>query len=194
LGVIAYCLKLKHMKWLLLVVGLGVVGWVSFAGERGLPAQEGIVNFGKVSETFYRGAQPDELGIQNLKKLGVKLIINLRMPDDCWQPEQAAAQNCGITVTNIPLKGLGRPTDQQVRTVLAMIKSSTSPVFIHCQHGCDRTGTIVACYRIQHDGWTTEAALQEANRYGMSKLERGMRRYVLDFGSHTKSLATAAIK
>jgi len=182
------------MKWLLLVVGLGLFGVVTFAGERGLPAKEGIVNFGKVSETLYRGAQPDELGIQNLKRLGVKLIINLRMPDDCWKPEDAAARSCGITFTNMPFRGLGRPTDEQVRTVLAMIQSSTSPVFIHCRHGCDRTGTIIACYRIQHDGWTTEAALQEAKRYGMSKLEWGMRRYVLGFGSQTKSLAVAVVK
>ena len=182
------------MKWLLLVVGLGVVGWVSFAGERGLPPQEGIVNFGKVSETLYRGAQPNELGIQNLKRLGVKLIINLRMPDDCWKPEDTAAKDCGITITNMPFKGFGRPTDQQVRDVLTIIQSSTSPVFIHCRHGCDRTGTIIACYRIQHDRWTTEEALQEAKRYGMSKLEWGMKRYVLDFGSQTKSLATAILK
>jgi uncharacterized protein (TIGR01244 family) len=173
---------------------VAVVGWVSFAGERGLPAQEGIVNFGKVSETLYRGAQPDELGIQNLKRMGVKLIINLRMPEDSWKPEEAAARDCGITFTNVPFKGLGRPSDQQVRTVLAMIQSSTSPVFIHCRHGCDRTGTIVACYRIQHDGWTTDAALKEAKRYGMSRFERGMRSYVMDFGSHTKSLATAVVK
>src|SRR5690242_18031677 len=68
----SYFLALKEMKWLLLVAGLGVLGVVTFAGERGLPAQEGIVNFGKVSETLYRGAQPDEPGIQNLKRLGVK--------------------------------------------------------------------------------------------------------------------------
>ena len=54
-------------------------------------------------------------------------------------------------------------------------------MFIHCLHGCDRTGTIIACYRIQHDGWTSEQALREADQYGMSQWEVGMRNYIKDF-------------
>ena len=165
-----------------------MIGWMCLAGERGLPAQQGIANFGMVAENVYRGAQPDKAGVQNLKKLGVKLIINLRMPGESWQQEETAARDCGILFTNVPFKGLGRPTDQQIRTVLGMIQASTAPVFVHCAHGCDRTGTVIACYRIQHDGWSTDAALVEARHYGMSKLERGMRRYVLDFGK-TSTLA-----
>src|SRR5689334_9384351 len=56
-------------------------------GARGLPAQEGIGNFGRISEHLYRGAQPDAEGMKSLKKLGVKLIVNLRMPDDSWKDE-----------------------------------------------------------------------------------------------------------
>ena len=54
---------------------------------RGLPVTEGILNFGKVSERLYRGAQPDGNGLEHLKKLGVKLIINLREPGDDWKDE-----------------------------------------------------------------------------------------------------------
>jgi tyrosine-protein phosphatase SIW14 len=156
------------------------------AGQRGLPPQDGITNFGKVNEHLYRGAQPDEAGITNLARLGVKMIINLRMPDDVWKGEEAAARASGITYTNVPMHAIGRPTDEQVSRVLSIIETSSSPVFVHCEHGCDRTGTIIACYRISHDKWPGDSALREADLYGMSKLERGMRKYIVEFANSRK--------
>ena len=84
--------------------------------------------------------------------------------------EAAEAAAAGILYTNIPLKGLGRPTDAQVAQVLAVIEASSGPVFVHCEYGCDRTGTVIACYRIRHDQLTGATAQAEADRYGMSKL------------------------
>lgn len=163
---------------LILVIGTGLSG----AGERGQPRQEGIGNFGKVNENLYRGAQPDADGLANLKKLGIKTIINLRQPGKSWQDEVEQARTHGLVLTNIPLSGLGRPKDEDVRRILAVIEGLPSPVFIHCEHGCDRTGTIIACYRIQHDKWSNDAALTEAEHYGISKFERGMRKFILSFG------------
>ncbi len=155
--------------------------------DRGLPAQHGIDNFGKVSAELYRGAQPDAQGIQNLKQLGVKTIINLRMPDDIWKPEATHAQANGILYTNVPLRGLGRPTDAQISRLMALIKTCPGPVFVHCEFGCDRTGTVVACYRIQYDKWPRQAALDEAERYGLSHLEKGMRKFIKEFGASAGS-------
>ncbi len=170
-----------RLKRPLVLFGLLLITSFCFGGQRGLPPSEGIVNFGRVNERLYRGAQPDELGIQNLKRLSIKMIINLRMPKDALKAEQDQANASGIIYTNLPLAGIGRPTDAQIAKILAIIEASTSPVFIHCEHGCDRTGTIIACYRIKHDQWSVAAALMEAREYGMSKLERGMRSFVMDF-------------
>jgi protein tyrosine phosphatase (PTP) superfamily phosphohydrolase (DUF442 family) len=152
------------------------------AGQRGLPPSEGIPNFGKITDRLYRGAQPDAAGITNLARLGIKSIINLRLTNDVWQAEAAVASSSGILHTNIPLNGLAPPTHAQVATLLDLIETLPAPVFVHCQYGCDRTGTIIACYRIRQSGWPNQAALEEARKYGLSKLEYGMINYIRNFG------------
>jgi len=146
----------------------------------------GITNLARVNNCLYRGAQPNSDGIKSLAQLGVRTIINLRMTNDVWFAEEAEARAMGITYTNVPKSGIGRPTDEQVAKVLLIIETSTAPVFVHCEHGADRTGTIIACYRIQHDKWPSKQALQEAKEYGMSPLEIGMKHYVVDFGKSHK--------
>jgi uncharacterized protein (TIGR01244 family) len=149
----------------------------------------GITNFVRVNHRLYRGAQPNSDGIKSLARLGVSTIINLRMTNDVWSAEEAQARAMGITYTNVPMSGIGRPTDEQVAKVLSIIETGTKPVFVHCQHGADRTGTIIACYRIRHDNWPSKQALQEAKKYGMSPLEIGMKRYVVDFGKSKLTLS-----
>jgi len=184
---------MKILRLLFCVVGIGVVARVVFVhltSDRGLPAREGIRNFGNIDGHLYRGAQPDAAGIAKLKQLGVAMIINLRTTNDLWSAEETAAFSNSILYTNIPFGGLGRPTQEEVARVLALIESAPGPVYVHCEHGCDRTGTVVACYRIEHVGWDAEAALKEANHYGMSPFERGMREYVSDFARQaTKATA-----
>lgn len=173
----------------LLALVICVVTLSSSGGERGLTAQHGVLNFGKVDDTLYRGAEPNAVAIANLQQLGIKSIIDLRIGTEVRNEEQAEARAHGILYTNLPLRGLGRPTDDQVKTALSLIQDLQGPVFIHCRHGCDRTGTIVACYRIQHDHWTPKKALEEAVTYGISIYERGMRKYVTGFGAETSKLA-----
>lgn len=150
--------------------------------QRGVPAAHGIANFGRVNATLWRGAQPDETGFENLKKLGVTTIINLRMTDDVVAGEQAAAHRLGLRYINVPLPGLSAPDRADVARILALIAQEPGPVFVHCEHGADRTGTIVACYRISHDHWTAEQALAEAKLYGISFWEFGMKRFVRNYG------------
>jgi protein tyrosine/serine phosphatase len=151
-------------------------------GERGVPAQQGVANFGRVSDGLFRGAQPSGPALTNLAWLGIKSIINLRMPTEATREEELAARAQGIVYTNVPLAGTGRPTDDQVRLALRLIETLPKPVFVHCKHGADRTGLIVACYRIEHDKWSNDAALKEAVTYGMSRFERQMKNFVLSFG------------
>lgn len=83
---------------------------------------------------------------------------------------------------HIPLAGMAAPSDRQIATAFAVLNDPTAwPVFVHCRRGADRTGTVIACYRIAHDHWDNEKALSEARMQGMSRIEHAMQQYVLHF-------------
>ena len=174
--------KLSGRAWLGVAAMAAV--WLTLGcrgAPRGVRATGAIANFGQVSASLYRGAQPDEAGMAQLQRLGVTTIINLRMADDVWSEEADSARRHGMVYVQVPLHGFSAPTSTEVEQVLALVESSLTPVFVHCEHGADRTGTIVACYRIRHDGWTPERALQEAKQYGLSDWEFGMKQFVREF-------------
>lgn len=141
-----------------------------------------LPNFHQVSVRLYRGGQPRKSGIQKLASLGVNTIINLRDNDENERAEALEAQAAGLRYFNVPFGRLERPNDEQVERVLSLIAApENGVVFVHCAHGADRTGTVVAVYRISHDGWTGEQAKQEASRYGMKFWQRGMKDFIHDY-------------
>ena len=144
-----------------------------------------LSNFHKVNNQLYRGAQPGSGGLKRLSQLGVKTILNLRDNDSRAAQEQADASNAGLRYFNVPLGRLGRPGDDEMARALSIISNpENQPVFVHCKHGADRTGVVIAVYRITHDGWTSEQAKAEAKRYGMHPWELGMKDYIRDSYKH----------
>jgi protein tyrosine/serine phosphatase len=173
------------MKILTLVLMVGLCCAGCSGAPRGFPAIEGIANFDQINDHLYRGAQPNRVGLQYLHKLGVGAIVNLRMDDDAWVAEEAEAKALGMNYYNVPMNSFRHMTMQNVTNVLSIIENSKTPVFIHCKVGCDRTGTVIACYRIQHDGWDSAKALSEARTYGMNRREIFMKYLVRQFGKAT---------
>jgi tyrosine-protein phosphatase SIW14 len=94
---------------------------------------------------------------------------------------------------SVPFKGMSAPSDAQIEQVLGLLGDSTSgPVFVHCRRGADRTGTVIACYRIFHDHWQNKDALSEAKHYGMSFIETAMQHYVKNFVASIVAATPAA--
>jgi protein tyrosine/serine phosphatase len=144
--------------------------------------EEAIPNFHQVNSNLYRGAQPEKGWIEKLTALKIKTVINLRGEDEGTAAEEAEAKAAGLRYFSVPLPGFSRPKDEQVERVLALINDPQNwPVFVHCHHGEDRTGTIIAVYRISHDGWTGEQAKKEAKQYGMSRFQFKMKDYIGDY-------------
>jgi protein tyrosine phosphatase (PTP) superfamily phosphohydrolase (DUF442 family) len=152
-----------------------------------------IGNFHQVSDRLFRGAQPSTIGLQELGALGVKRVIDLREPGPPTAFEEEQLKKLGLEYINIPFRQFSAPSDNQIQAVLKLLTTGDKATFIHCRRGKDRTGTAIACYRVQHEGWQNDRALREAKMYGMSSLERGMQHYILHFvPTHTPQLLPAA--
>jgi protein tyrosine/serine phosphatase len=157
------------------------------------PTVEGVGNFQKVDDHVYRGAQPTAEGFSSLNKLGIKVVVDLREPGNRSSFENQIVTAAGMKYISVPMYGMARPSNESVQKVLALLEdNSTGPVFVHCRRGADRTGGVVACYRIEHDGWKNDKALVEARSMGMSWFQKGIQSYVLKYQPRTTD-ATALV-
>jgi tyrosine-protein phosphatase SIW14 len=164
-----------------LFVLVSVLAFTGFAAEAPRPVVH-VKNFAMVNEHLFRGAQPSTEGLTELKSAGVQVIIDLREAGHATDFEKQQAEKLGMKYSNVPLRSLSAPTPAQVHAVLNLLAENNSQtVFLHCRRGKDRTGTVVACYRIQHDGWDNNRALGEAKQFGMSATERSMHSFIVHF-------------
>ena len=171
------------------VLALALVSIPAWASSIEAPNPTGVPNFHQVNDHIYRGGQPSDEGLQALAKLGVKTILDLRREDEhSTKAEAQAVEAAGMRYVNVPMVGVVAPSDEQISKVLNLLDSNTEgPVFVHCRRGADRTGTVIACYRIAHDHWENQKALEEAKSDGMSFLQIGMKRYVRGFRPTSES-------
>ena len=144
--------------------------------------QKDLPNFTRVSDVLYRGGQPTEAGLQELIRLRIKTVVNLRDNDDRARAEGDAAVAAGLRYFNLPLSHFHKPNNKRVAEILSIINApENQPVLVHCKRGADRTGTIVAIYRIERDGWTDDQAKREAERFGLGFWQIRMKDYISDY-------------
>lgn len=171
---------------LALVMGFALTLSSSPAGyARGTSDQSPIVhvrNFAAVNDHVFRGGQPEAEGFRELAKDHVTLVLNLREPGPGSEAERRLVEQLGMSYRNVPIPRTSAPTRDEIKQVLAILTpDDNGKVFVHCLRGKDRTGTVIACYRIQHDGWSPQRAAEEARRMGMSHVELGMHAFILSF-------------
>ena len=122
----------------------------------------GLPNFYKVSDNLYRGAQPTAEGMRQLKKLGIKTVVNLRS----MHSDRDEIGDTELTYRHIPMTAFIPKTSDAVRFLQIVSDSNCTPVFVHCQHGSDRTGMMCAIYRIAIQGWSKDQAIKEMTKGG----------------------------
>jgi protein tyrosine/serine phosphatase len=137
----------------------------------GAPAEKlkiaGVPNAGKISETLLRGAQPSHQGLAELKKLGITTIVDLRGNRGPVARERAQAESLGMRFIDIPVSGWSPPANAQVAEFLKLFQQDpTQKVFVHCYFGSDRTGVMVAAYRMTQQNWTADQAVEEMYSFG----------------------------
>jgi len=139
-----------------------------------------IKNFGQMDDILYRGGQPAESDYKALAAFGIHTIIDLRNDEETFA--KSAAEAAGLKYYNISMDGVSAPSNEDVAKFLSIINDpSSGKIFMHCKAGIHRTGAMGAVYRIAHDGWTSQEARAEADRYGMHGWAAGMKNYIHDF-------------
>jgi protein tyrosine/serine phosphatase len=121
---------------------------------------EGVPNCHKVSDDLYRGAQPSEEGMRQLEKFGIKTVVNLR----AFHSDSDELKDANISSEHISVKPWHPEDEDVVRFLKIVTDKSRTPVFVHCQYGSDRTGTMCAIYRITVQGWYKDEAIEEMTK------------------------------
>ncbi|MCX7805423.1 MAG: tyrosine-protein phosphatase [Planctomycetota bacterium] len=182
-------MKRSHLKWIvagavLAVATGGAIKWYSSAVWK--------FRFGIVEEgVLYRSAQPSVAQLERVaSRYGIRTVVNLRKPgpeDGGNFPEEAAAAKAlGIEFVNIPYTN--ECAQQHIASFLeVMADPSRRPVLVHCSAGKERTGVMVAAYRISRHGWTLERALAEMQDYGFDPADG--RRFVEAVREFARALA-----
>ncbi len=123
-----------------------------------IPIQkQGLENFYKVSDTLYRGAQPTADGFAQLKSMGIKTTINLRS----FHSDKDEIGSLELACEQIRMEPFYIGEQDIIRFLRIVTSPEKTPVFVHCQHGSDRTGLMCAIYRVAVCGWSKEEAVDE---------------------------------
>ncbi len=143
---------------------------------------EDLPNFSKINDTLFRGGQPSAAGVKRLAELGVRTIVNFRDRQSSVLREQKYAAEQGIRFINIRLSNWFSATDDEMHRIIEIIRDPANhPVFVHCKRGADRTGTVIAIYRMLVEGWTDREANREAKRHGIGWWQVWMRDYIKSY-------------
>lgn len=125
----------------------------------------GLPNLGEVTPTLYRGSQPTKKGFKQLAKMHIAIVVDLR---GNRKGERDTVRKLGMQYVPIPWFCM-RPKDVVITQFLKLLReNSNKKIFVHCNTGIDRTGMMVAAYRMAEEGWTADEAMKEMKAFGFS--------------------------
>jgi protein tyrosine/serine phosphatase len=183
-------ITIRHIAALLALSALALLSpmGASAQHELGNAAEPILKNVDKVSKGVFRGGRPTTEGLMFLASKGVKTIVNLQggdygIPGITWfEPgehpdsiaeEKALAEKLGIKFVNLPMYTFGRVNAQQEsminKAIEIMADAETHPVYVHCEHGVDRTGLVVALYRVIVEKRSIDEAYLDWQAHGRSR-------------------------
>jgi hypothetical protein len=153
---------------------------VQLSWSRPIEEPSGIANFGAVTNMLFRGAQPSASGFGALHLMGVSIIVNFRHEAAQTAREKQIVESLGMRYVGIPWNGRDYPSTAQVVQFLDLVRANPgAKIFVHCQRGADRTGTMVAAYRIVIERKPVPEAVSEMHRFRYSHFWLpGLERYV----------------
>jgi len=134
-----------------------------------------VPNLFRVTPGIYRSAQPEAADMKALEQMGIRTVISLRN----FHGDVEKAKGTKLVLVSIPMNTWDID-DGAVIQALRALHDAQKPVLVHCQHGADRTGLIMAMYRMTEQGWSREKALDELQNggYGFHPMWRNIIEYL----------------
>ncbi|HEX6188493.1 MAG TPA: dual specificity protein phosphatase family protein [Pyrinomonadaceae bacterium] len=186
-------------RYALLAIAIFTVAavWSSSTARMSEVSGVSIENFGKVNDHYYRGSQPDAEEFAQLKRFGIRAVIDLR--EDYKKDEETSVRDLGMNFFRIPLKTRVAATAEQTAFFLDLVNDPANwPVYVHCKGGRHRTGAMTGIYRITHDGWTADQVWEEMKKYdfesGFFGGPSAQKKFVFSFYQRQHATSTNAQK
>ena len=128
--------------------------------------QKGVPNFGEVTPTLYRGGLLSGEGLKAIQKLGVNVVVDTHANS---KHEKTEVEALGMKYVAIPWH-CPWPHDEVFAKFLKVVHDNKGrKIFVHCRLGDDRTGMMVAAYRMAEENWTPDEAMREMESFGFTK-------------------------
>ena len=142
---------------LLIIICLGFVQ-INYSQQKSFEKVESkyFKNMYKINNVLYRAEQPSKKGFLELEATGFKTILNLRR----LKNNTKKAKRTHLKLEHIPIK-TKELNEEEIVQVLKIIEKAEQPILVHCWYGSDRTGTIIAAYRIIVENWSKKDAITE---------------------------------
>jgi tyrosine-protein phosphatase SIW14 len=123
---------------------------------------DGVRNFGQITPTLYRGGQPTSEGFRQLAKMGINIVVDTGRSTR----DEKLIRELGMQYVSLPWY-CPFPKDEIFARFIKLVHDNPDKkIFVHCRLGDDRTGMMIAAYRMGAQGWTAEDAMREMHVFG----------------------------
>jgi len=167
--------------------------WLANAAQHHtVPKRWGVVEPGLI---YRSGQSPAGVIRKILQEHNISVIVDLTGDDlanEDQQAEKQAAAELGIKILRYRLYGDGTGDIENYAGAIAAIvdaKNNGKPVLVHCGAGAQRTGGVIACYRVLVEKKAPSFAYAELMRYDWNpRTDKALLTYVNDHMAELASL------
>jgi hypothetical protein len=149
-----------------------------------IPARQnfsGLQNFAQITPTLFRGGRPTEEGLACLAKMGVSIVIS---EEGKYKDLRKPVERLGMQYVSMFWE-CSFPEDHTFAKFLQLLRDNPGKkVFVYCHYGDDRTGMMIAAYRMAEQGWTAEEAKEEMKDFGFNFFHRRICTGLSDYENH----------